>query len=61
MNATTDPRRNSEGYMDLTAFEALKRAERRRFGYRPLVYICSPYSGDVQANVEVAPNSAGSQ
>lgn len=54
MNATTDPRRNSEGYMDLTAFEALKRAERRRFGYRPLVYICSPYSGDVEANIAVA-------
>ena len=54
MNATTDARRNSEGYMDLTAFEALKRAERRRFGYRPLVYICSPYSGDVEANIAVA-------
>ena len=54
MNATTDPRRNSEGYMDLTAFEALKRAERRRFGYRPLVYIRSPYSGDVEANIAVA-------
>lgn len=54
MNATTDPRRNSEGYLDLTAFEALKRAERRRFGYRPLVYICSPYSGDTPVNVAVA-------
>ena len=54
MNATTDPRRNSEGYLDLTAFEALKRSERRRFGYRPLVYICSPYSGDVAANVALA-------
>ena len=54
MNATTDPRRNAEGYLDLTAFEALKRAERRRFGYRPLVYICSPYSGDVEANIAVA-------
>lgn len=49
-----DPRRNSEGYLDLTAFEALKRAQRKSFGYRPLVYICSPYSGDVQANVVVA-------
>ena len=54
MNATTDPRRNSEGYLDLTAFEALKRAERRRFGYRPLVCICSPYSGDTPVNVAVA-------
>lgn len=49
-----DPCRNAEGYLDLTAFEALKRAQRKSFGYRSLVYICSPYSGDVQANVAVA-------
>ncbi len=49
-----DPRRNAEGYLDLTAFEALKRAQRKTFGYRPLVYICSPYSGDTLANVAVA-------
>lgn len=49
-----DGRRNAEGYMDMTAFEGLKRAQRTRFGWRPLVYICSPYSGDVEANVELA-------
>ena len=27
--------------------------------YRPLVYICSPYSGDVQANVELARQFCG--
>ena len=45
-------RRNSEMYDDPTAYEALTRIEieeeRRRV--RPLVYICSPYSGDVQRN-----------
>ena len=40
--------------MDMTAFEGLKRAQRTRFGWRPLVCICSPYSGDIEANVELA-------
>ena len=40
--------------MDMTAFEGLKRAQRTQFGWRPLVYICSPYSEDVEANVEIA-------
>lgn len=52
--AALDGRRNAEGYMDMTAFEGLKRAQRTRFGRRPLVYICSPYSGDVEANVDLA-------
>ena len=48
--------RNSEGYYDPTAGRAIaqvlkdqsKVKERRR--YRPLVYVCSPYSGDVIEN-----------
>ena len=52
--AALDGRRNAEGYMDMTAFEGLNRAQRTRFGWRPLVYICSPYSGDIEANVEIA-------
>lgn len=48
------PRVNSHGYPDSTAFKALKQIQRAEFGYRPLVYICSPYSGDVAANVELA-------
>lgn len=36
------PIRNKEGYADLTAYQALKKAQRAEFGYRPLVYICSP-------------------
>ncbi|MDP9801518.1 hypothetical protein J2S49_001594 [Arcanobacterium wilhelmae] len=46
--------RNKEGYADPTAFQALKNAQRAEFGYRPLVYICSPYSGDTDSNLELA-------
>ena len=44
---------NSEGYLDPTCYEALSKIEKenavRRF--RPMVYICSPYSGDIESNV----------
>lgn len=56
-NTLTDigiPRKNSEGYLDLTSYHALKKIQRDEFGYRPLVYICSPYSRDMKANVELA-------
>lgn len=47
---------NSEGYFDPTAYEALtavvKQEKQDRF--RPLVYICSPFSGDVEVNIENA-------
>ena len=48
---------NAEHYDDptphqaLNAIEAEKKAAR---AYRPMVYICSPYSGDVAGNVENA-------
>ncbi len=47
--------RNSEGYIDLTAYEALTNIERETKGYtngkkRRLVYICSPLSGPVEQN-----------
>lgn len=44
---------NSEGYYDPTAYEALMNvaAEARTARFRPLVYICSPYAGDTEANV----------
>ena len=48
---------NSEGYYDPTTYEALSRIEReeRTARYRPLVYICSPYShGCINANIENA-------
>ncbi len=51
---------NSEGYFDPTTYEALtiveneERAARKAASFRPLVYICSPYSGDVERNVYLA-------
>ena len=54
--------RNSEGYADPTAGRALgkivreERLSRREAGkdYRPLVFICSPFTGDTNANVAAA-------
>lgn len=46
-------KRNSEGYFDPTAYEALVKIEREEKWtrtYRPLVYVCSPLSGDIAAN-----------
>lgn len=48
---------NSEGYYDPTAYEALKKIEcesKAQRSFRPLVYICSPLSGDMVANQEKA-------
>ena len=49
---------NSEGYPDPTAGEALSKIaanEKQSLrAFRPIVYICSPYSGDVEANVAAA-------
>ena len=45
--------RNSEGYYDPTAYEALSKIEREAKAlraFRPVVYICSPLSGDVELN-----------
>ena len=51
-------RRNSEGYADPTAFEAMtkiaKEEKAKNSAFRPLVYICSPYSGDVEKNIYLA-------
>lgn len=45
---------NSEGYADPTAHEAVRNIEKEQKKWRPLVYICSPYSGDVAGNTEKA-------
>jgi len=47
---------NSEGYADPTACEALRRIEKEEKAarYRPLVYICSPFSGKVRKNKKKA-------
>lgn len=44
---------NSEGYHDPTAYEALSTIEKETkalYAFRPIVYICSPLSGDVETN-----------
>lgn len=47
-----DEMKNAEGYSDPTAGEAIRRASKFRF--RPIVYICSPYFGDIERNTEMA-------
>ena len=50
-------KKNSEGYLDLTAYEAMtavRREERKNSAIKPepsKVYICSPFRGDVETNV----------
>lgn len=50
--------KNSEGYPDPTCYQALKniyaKEQRPLRAFRPIVYICSPYSGDVAKNVSAA-------
>lgn len=45
---------NSEGYPDPTAHDAVMNMEKELKKWRPLVYICSPYSGDVEVNTKKA-------
>jgi len=47
---------NSEGYYDPTPFEAISNIEReaKKKPFRPLVFVCSPYSGDIIKNTESA-------
>ena len=48
---------NAERYYDPTAFAALsaiEKEEKALRAFRPIVYICSPYAGDVSRNVENA-------
>ena len=49
--------KNAEGYQDPTAYEALTLVEnehRALRAFRPIVYICSPFAGDTEKNVEAA-------
>ena len=48
-------KRNAEGYYDPTAYEALTLIEKEEHSlraFRPIVYICSPYAGDVDGNIK---------
>ncbi len=47
---------NGEGYLDLTAYEALITIEReaKKTAFKPIVFICSPLAGDMERNLENA-------
>lgn len=48
---------NSEGYPDPTAYEALtviEKEEQALRAFRPIVYICSPYAGEIEKNINAA-------
>jgi hypothetical protein len=47
-------KKNSEGYSDPTAYEALKNIKKEEKVFKPIVYICSPFAGDVERNTEKA-------
>lgn len=49
--------KNAEGYDDPTAFHALcaiEKEEKALRAFRPIVYICSPYAGDIESNTTAA-------
>ena len=49
--------KNAEGYADPTAsgaFCAIEKEEKALRAFRPIVYICSPYAGDVERNTAAA-------
>ena len=45
---------NHEGYYDPTTYTALSNieAEERKARFRPVVYVCSPFSGNLESNIE---------
>lgn len=51
---------NAEGYFSPTEYEAMTRIEKveraaaKAAAFRPIVYICSPYAGDIERNTEKA-------
>lgn len=47
--------RNSEGYMDVVAYKAIMNVDREKkaetkSAFRPLVYVCAPFNGDIEGN-----------
>ena len=48
---------NIEGYYDPTAYQAMtaiEKEEKTFYAFRPIVYICSPFAGDIEKNVAAA-------
>jgi hypothetical protein len=51
--------RNSEGYMDVVAYKAIMNVDREKkaetkSAFRPLVYVCAPFNGDIEGNKKKA-------
>lgn len=46
--------KNPEGYTDTVPYQALSNIDKEQKKYRPIVYICSPFSGDVEGNTKKA-------
>lgn len=44
----------SAGFPDAETLEQIRWEQRNRYGYLPITYICSPYSGDTAANQQLA-------
>ena len=42
--------KNPEGYADTVPYQALTNIDKEQKKYRPIVYICSAFSGDVEGN-----------
>lgn len=42
--------KNTEGYCDPVPYQAIANVEKEKKKFRPIVYICSPFSGDVEGN-----------
>ena len=45
---------NAEGYKDLTAYEALTNIEKEKKQKKKIVFICSPFAGDIEGNTRRA-------
>ena len=47
-------KRNDEHYLDPTCYEALMKIAKDRRSYMPIIYVCTPYSGDIEGNTKRA-------
>jgi len=59
MNSNRDQKYNASGYLDITAYLAIKAADGDKSGRlpkpnAPKVYICSPFAGDPENNIKKA-------
>lgn len=46
--------KNPEGYADSVPYQAITNIEKEQKKFRPIIYICSAFSGDVEGNMKKA-------